>query len=106
MFLNMKDIVELKLATCNNSFKMYGHENFVDESSSSLNIDQFLRLLNIGDIIFSRSFSPEGNIIQFSGHCIWNHIALVYVSPETNEKYWWECTNGIDEDNMPESCKP
>lgn len=71
--------------------------------------ESFVDSLQCGDVIFSRSDTLFGSVIQFSGRCMWNHVAMCFEDPATGEKYWWECTNSNDATEkslygMPEDC--
>jgi hypothetical protein len=66
-----------------------------DSIEKKITVNEFVNLLKTGDIIFGRSESQFGRIIQFSGHCIWNHIAIC-VEGDDKEKYWCESTNNTN----------
>ncbi len=92
-----------------NQHKIYERlwdRRYIEDLCKKQSVDEFVHNLHTGDIIYARSESFFGKIIQTSGHCIWNHVALCVVHPQTNEKYWWECTNAIDNVNMPEQSNP
>lgn len=72
------------------SFTFYPFSEYGMDMSpfvKQVTVDQFTAQLNDGDLIFSRSDSFEGHLIQLSGHCIWNHVAMCL------RKHWCESTN-------------
>lgn len=75
--------------------------------NNKISLDDFLLVLNTGDLIFSRSASTAGKIIQFSGHCAWNHVAMCVVLKENGKdvKYWCEATNRKDTPSDNEGVK-
>ncbi len=77
--------------------------NFFLQFGEKMNVERFVDFLDSGDVIFSRSNTFFGSVIQYSGHCMWNHVSMCVKNPDTGEKYWWESTNSNDDDD--ESCK-
>jgi hypothetical protein len=62
-----------------------------------INLKEFVKMIKPGDIIFSRSDTLFGKIIQFSGHCMWNHVAMCIII--NNKKYWCESLNSSNGDD-------
>jgi hypothetical protein len=63
-------------------------------NTKNIDLKTFVKSIQPGDIIFSRSDTILGKVIQFSGHCMWNHVAMC-ISIK-NKKYWCESTNSED----------
>jgi hypothetical protein len=71
------------------SFNLYPyHREDIQPISKKITVDEFINGLSDGDLIFSRSDSFFGSLIQISGHCIWNHVAMYC------DGNWCESTNG------------
>lgn len=92
------------------SFDLYPvnqHKAEIYHKCKHVTVDQFVDLISDGDLIFSRSNSFEGSLIQISGHCIWNHISMCFF------KHWCEATNSdmiyplvsIENQNKPTGVK-
>lgn len=82
------------------SFTLYGaSQEDYKLMFKEIKLDDFLNVISSGDLIFSRSESVPSRIIQWSAHCIWNHVAMcLEVEDEVGganrdmTKYWFEST--------------
>lgn len=63
------------------------HMQIIRQSAKLLTVDAFVDQLGDGDLVFSRSNGFTGHLIQKSGHCIWNHVAMCIY------QHWCEATN-------------
>jgi hypothetical protein len=79
---------------------------FIEHNTISKSIDDFLETLGNGDIVFSRSESFVGKVIQNSVKSIWNHVGMCIVCKETGVKCYWESSASKDSNTLPESCRP
>lgn len=79
---------------------------YIERYSLSKSINDFLAELGEGDLIFSRSDTIIGKIIQRSAHSIWSHVGLCVIDPATGMKCYWESANGTDSSDMPGGCAP
>ncbi len=68
-------------------YPLESHPQALQPLVKTLTVDEFVNQVNDGDLIFSRSDGFAGHLIQKSGHCIWNHVAMSLY------KYWCEATN-------------
>ncbi len=69
------------------SFSSYGASLRSLSGVKAVSVDEFAASLKTGDLVFSRSDSFTAHLIQFSGHCIWNHVAMIVFG------HWCEATN-------------
>lgn len=53
-----------------------------------IQIDDFIKIVSYGDLIFGRSDSLFGKIIRISGNCMWNHVSMCIIN--NDQKYWCE----------------
>jgi hypothetical protein len=87
-------------------YKNLNTPGFIESYSQKRRIDDFVNELAEGDIIFSRSDTWIGKIIQHSSQSIWSHVGMCVVDPQTGLKCYWESANGSDDENLPQQCKP
>ena len=74
--------------------------DYLNTVSNKIKLTDFILSLGTGDLIFSRSDTVTGHLIQFSGHCIWNHVAVcISTMNESNGPYWCEATNTVYEND-------
>jgi hypothetical protein len=73
-------------------YKHCNEPGFLESKSNRISLTKFVNKLDTGDLIFSRSESIVGKIIQFSGHSIWNHVSMCIIKGD-GKKYWCESTN-------------
>lgn len=87
-------------------YKNIHSPGFIEHVAISKNIDDFVKTLGNGDIVFSRSENFVGRIIQNSVKSIWNHVGMCIVCKETGVKCYWESSSAKDAIDLPTACSP